>query len=92
MRSRRHVIKALAGVSAGAFLPRAEVQQARPRAKRSPVMIAGRRVKTVDVHCHVNVPEVIDFLKGTPLEGRAVAAALVVDSLKARVISESMFL
>ena len=75
MHSRRHLVKALAGVSAGAFLPRMEAQQAKQRAKHSPVMVAGRRVKTVDVHCHVNVPEVIDFLKGTPLEGRAVAAA-----------------
>jgi len=80
MRSRRHFLEALAGVSAGAFFPPhsalgAPQQQPRQGAKHATVMVAGRRVKTVDVHCHVNVPEVVDFLKGTPLETRAVAAA-----------------
>lgn len=38
-------------------------------------MVAGRRVKTVDVHCHVNVPEATDLLKGTPLEKRVAAGS-----------------
>lgn len=79
MASRRHFIKGLAGLSAGAFLPpRGAVgapQASRPGAKHAPVRVAGRAVKTVDVHCHVNVPEAIDFLKGTSLESRAVGAA-----------------
>ncbi|PYU22672.1 MAG: hypothetical protein DMG32_17650 [Acidobacteria bacterium] len=79
MPSRRHFLKALAGASAGAFLPGHSAiglaQQPGQGAKHAPVMVAGRRVKTVDVHCHVNVPGVADFLKGTPLESRAVAAA-----------------
>src|SRR4030081_938654 len=39
--------------------------------KRREVMVGTRRVKTVDVHAHVTVPEVTDLLKGTPLERRA---------------------
>ena len=71
MRSRRHFLGALAGVSAGGFLsPSAAPQPSRPGARHSPVLVGGRRVKTVDVHCHVNVPEAADLLKGTPLETR----------------------
>jgi aminocarboxymuconate-semialdehyde decarboxylase len=76
MPSRRHFLKTVAGasisLSGGAFvLPHSAIGVAQPPpqgAQHSPVMVAGRRVKTVDVHCHVNVPEVRDFLKGTPLE------------------------
>jgi len=72
MPSRRHFLKTLAGASAGAFMLRqidaGAVQQARQGAKHAPVTIAGRRVKTIDVHCHVDVPGIYDFLKGTPLE------------------------
>ena len=31
---------------------------------------ANRRVKTIDVHCHVSVPEATDLLKGTKIERR----------------------
>src|SRR2546427_632720 len=83
MPSRRYFLKALAGATAGlsggAFFPGRSgmgLAQQRPQvAKHAPVMVAGRRVKTVDVHCHVNVPGVTDFLKGTPLESRAIAAS-----------------
>jgi aminocarboxymuconate-semialdehyde decarboxylase len=43
-------------------------------AKHKPVMVAGKRIKTIDVHCHINVPEVGSFLKGTPLEDAGVTA------------------
>ena len=72
MGSRRHFLEALAGVSAGTFF---SAHRAGAQAKHAPVMIAGRRVKTVDVHCHVNVPEATDLLKGTPLEKRVGAGA-----------------
>lgn len=73
MPNRRDFLKALAGASAGVLLPgRSAIglarQQARQAAKHAPVVVAGRRVKTVDVHCHVDVPAIADFLKGTPLE------------------------
>jgi len=76
MPSRRKFLKTLAGASAGAFLlPRngggAPQQQPHQGAKHAPVTIGGRRVKTIDVHCHIDVPEVADFLKGTPLERAA---------------------
>jgi aminocarboxymuconate-semialdehyde decarboxylase len=77
MPSRRNFLKTLAGASAGAFLllPRnggaTQAQLPRQGAKHAPVTIAGRRVKTIDVHCHIDVPEVADFLKGTPLERAA---------------------
>ena len=76
MPSRRNFLKTLAGASAGAFLlPRngGGAPQAQPRqgAKHAPVTISGRRVKTIDVHCHIDVPEVADFLRGTPLERAA---------------------
>ena len=74
MPSRRHFLEALAGVSAGALFPPhgaiAAPQQAREKVKHAPVRVAGRVVKTVDVHCHVNVPEAVDLVKGTPLESR----------------------
>lgn len=73
MPNRRDFLKTLAGASAGAFfLPKGASslaqQQARQAAKHAPVTVAGRRVKTIDVHCHVDVPGIADFLKGTPLE------------------------
>lgn len=71
MPSRRHFLKVLAGASAGAcFVPHRGFGAQGPQqgTKHAPVMIAGRRVKTIDVHCHVDVPGVADFLKGTPLE------------------------
>jgi aminocarboxymuconate-semialdehyde decarboxylase len=77
MPSRRNFLKTLAGASAGAFLlphngdGAPQAQQPRQGAKHAPVTIAGRRVKTIDVHCHIDVPEVADFLKGTPLERAA---------------------
>ncbi len=42
--------------------------------KHKPVMVGGKRIRTVDVHCHINVPEVANFLKGTPLEAAGVTA------------------
>src|SRR5580704_17069686 len=70
MPSRRDFLKTLAGVSAGAyFFPDSAIglPQQREAAKHAPVMVAGRRVKSIDVHCHLDVPGIADFLKGTPL-------------------------
>lgn len=75
MPSRRRFLKTLTGGAAGAFLLResgfALTPGTRQAAKHAPVTIAGKRVKTIDVHCHVDVPGVADFLKGTPLEPAA---------------------
>jgi aminocarboxymuconate-semialdehyde decarboxylase len=77
MRNRREFLRHLASASAGAFflggglLP-ATVQSPETggTAKRRLVTVGGHRVKTVDVHAHVTVPEAIDLLKGTNLERR----------------------
>jgi aminocarboxymuconate-semialdehyde decarboxylase len=82
MRSRRQFLKTMAGASAAAIctcgargLLGAVPQQAGLAVpKHKPVMVAGKRIKTVDVHCHINVPDVASFLKGTPLEEAGVTA------------------
>jgi aminocarboxymuconate-semialdehyde decarboxylase len=57
---------AVAGVAAGGASASAWLQ-APPR--RRQVTVAGRRVKTVDVHAHVAVPaDLVEIVKGTPLE------------------------
>jgi predicted TIM-barrel fold metal-dependent hydrolase len=72
----------MAGASVAAICGRGgcELLHATPRqaasaaVKHKPVMVAGKRIKTIDVHCHINVPEVASFLKGTPLEQAGVTA------------------
>ncbi|MBZ5698700.1 MAG: amidohydrolase family protein [Acidobacteriia bacterium] len=77
MPNRREFLRNMAGASAGMLLLGRGVSnavggpgQAGGATKRREVMVGNRRVKTVDVHCHVIVPEATDLLKGTPLEGR----------------------
>jgi len=70
-------VKSVIGVSAGALLlgresllrvPNGWPQIVTGAVKRREVRIGGKRVKTVDAHCYVIVPEVSDMLKGTNLE------------------------
>jgi len=49
--------------------------QAGTTGKRREISIGGRRIKTVDVHSHVAVPEAAQVLKGMPLEKSAVGGA-----------------
>jgi aminocarboxymuconate-semialdehyde decarboxylase len=77
MPNRREFLKNAAGASAGMLLLGRSIHsapepfpQASGATKRREVMVAKRRVKTVDVHAHVSVPEAADLLKGTPLERR----------------------
>jgi aminocarboxymuconate-semialdehyde decarboxylase len=78
VKNRREFLKVMAGASAGTFLMRRSLMGGSPQSsagtaampKHKPVMVAGKKIKTVDVHCHVNVPEVTNFLKGTSLERR----------------------
>src|SRR6202171_4357358 len=79
MPNRREFLKNVAGASAGMLLLGRGVDgsvelssQAGAATKRREVMVGKRRIKTVDVHAHVTVPEVADLLKGTPLEKRTV--------------------
>ena len=75
MRNRREFLKYAAGTSAGMFLARhaasgglAQSSQAGAAAKRREIFINGRRIKTVDVHSHIALPEAAEVVKGTPLE------------------------
>ena len=75
MRNRRDFITAAAGATAGILVsghrfaePGLAARQvgAKP-GKRREVTIGGRRVKTVDLHAHCFVPEVMELVKDTPL-------------------------
>jgi len=75
MRNRRDFLTAAAGATAGILVSghhfAEQVVSARqvgaPAGKRREATIGGRRVKTVDLHAHCFVPEVIDLIKDTPL-------------------------
>jgi aminocarboxymuconate-semialdehyde decarboxylase len=79
MPNRRDFIKKVVGASAGVVFTGCSVCDAMAAAlppqvgsgkKHKPAMVGNRRVKTVDVHCHVSVPEATDLLKGTKIERR----------------------
>jgi aminocarboxymuconate-semialdehyde decarboxylase len=73
MRNRREFIRQTAGATAGFFMgghalaDAALLQVGAAPGKRRELSIAGRRVKTVDVHAHCFVPEVMEIVKNTPL-------------------------
>jgi aminocarboxymuconate-semialdehyde decarboxylase len=77
MPNRRDFLTQAAGATAGllvagrglAAIPPAQVGVA--RGPRRELMIAGRRVRTVDVHAHTFVPEVGDLVRNTPLAAEA---------------------
>jgi aminocarboxymuconate-semialdehyde decarboxylase len=72
MSNRRAFLKGAAGVTAGlllgAYRPELAARQvgAKP-GKRRELTIGGRRVKTVDIHSHCFVPDVVELIKNTPL-------------------------
>jgi aminocarboxymuconate-semialdehyde decarboxylase len=68
MSDRREFLRGLAGAAAGivfAACGRADAAalQSAGTPKRREISVGGRRVKTVDVHCHCHVPEVLDLVK-----------------------------
>ena len=70
MPNRREFFKEVAGVTAGIVfsgcsLVRAAPQSA-PAAKRRQVTVGGKRVKTIDVHAHCNVPEAMALMPNPP--------------------------
>jgi aminocarboxymuconate-semialdehyde decarboxylase len=69
---RRQFVAGLAASGAslawGGRRPSAQPAQA---GRRRRVTIGGKRVRTVDVHCHTAIPEVARLTQGTPLERRA---------------------
>src|ERR1700747_2313656 len=62
--SRRELLRRAAGAAAGVVVPRcglhhaahAQAQPA-PAQKRQPVVINGKRVRTIDIHAHCHIPE-----------------------------------
>jgi predicted TIM-barrel fold metal-dependent hydrolase len=85
MRNRREFLRGVAGATAGAFLLHGDRTEAMPPVATGHEWPFNRkpgwwreelwrhrlgRIKTVDVHCHINVPEVTAFLVGTPLQGK----------------------
>jgi aminocarboxymuconate-semialdehyde decarboxylase len=71
MPNRREFIKTAAGVAAGTVLTgraRMEGAQAGAAVTRREVRVGGKRVKVVDIHAHAVIAEVVDVVKGTPLE------------------------
>lgn len=79
MPNRRDFIRRVAGASAGVIftgcnicdaLAAARPPQAGSGKKHKEVRVGNRRIKTIDVHCHVSVPEATDLLKGTKIERR----------------------
>jgi len=76
MPNRREFLRNVAGASAGMLFlghglnAAGSYPQAGAGVKRREVMVGNRRVKTVDVHAHVSVPEAVELLRGTPLERR----------------------
>jgi aminocarboxymuconate-semialdehyde decarboxylase len=95
MRNRREFLKTIAYASAGSFLlssSAASKSPALPQAdsplpKHKPVIVGGKKIKTVDMHCHVNLPEVANFLKGTPLE-KSVPAITVIDARRLQIMDK----
>jgi aminocarboxymuconate-semialdehyde decarboxylase len=87
MRNRRDFIRNAAGATAGLLVSgdrligAAGRQVGAPKGKRREVSIAGRRVKTVDVHAHCFVPEVMEVVKNTPLAETAKATLTEIVSL-----------
>ena len=70
MPNRRDFLSYVAGATAGLLAASRDLSSAQvgvSAGKRREVSIAGRRVKTVDVHAHCFVPEVSELVKNTPL-------------------------
>ena len=55
------------GLTASAQALMAAGQAAAPRGKRREVTVGGRRVKVIDLHCHIGVPEIWDVIKDHPV-------------------------
>ena len=74
MPNRRDFLKNVAGAAAGVVIgghgladAALGAVQGAPQTRRR-AMIGGRRITVIDIHAHHFVPEVIDIVRGTPLE------------------------
>src|SRR3989441_10723936 len=83
MPTRREFVKTTATATAGFFV------QAPPA--RRQVLVGRRRVKVVDIHGHLAVPEVRDIIKGTKLASNAAGegdSALVLGPERLKALDE----
>jgi aminocarboxymuconate-semialdehyde decarboxylase len=79
MPNRRDFLTQAAGATAGWLLTSRGLEKAStlgqvgvaPGGTRREVMLGGRRIKTIDVHAHTFVPEVVELVKDTPLAATA---------------------
>src|SRR3954464_12388109 len=74
MKSRRDFLKdtaAAAGVifTSCSLLDAAPARAQAPGKKRTPVMVKGKRVKTIDVHAHCLIPEALALLPADEAKG-----------------------
>ena len=75
MPNRREFLRHAAGVSAGIFCTACGLRHVRAQGvgtagagKRREVTVGGRRIRTIDVHCHCTVGDVLDLIKGSAME------------------------
>ena len=67
MANRRDFLKTVGAATAGALVLGRGLNAVAQGGRRE-VFIGGRRIKVVDIHTHHFIPEVVDVVKGTPLE------------------------
>jgi aminocarboxymuconate-semialdehyde decarboxylase len=92
MTARRRFLRGVAGAGVGLLLGDRLFGQAPSTSsgqrQRRGVTIGGRRIKTVDVHAHCFIPEVLDLLKDSPLAQTARATlgtkTLILDDQRLR--------
>ncbi|MSO30232.1 MAG: hypothetical protein EXQ48_04700 [Acidobacteria bacterium] len=74
MSNRRDFFRKVAGTTAGAYVAGrgASALMAQAPPARRQVSIAGRRIRTIDIHAHTEVP-LIEVVKGTPFENQGKA-------------------
>lgn len=84
MVNRRTFTKRLAGIAftSCGLLDAARAQQTKGAGKRREVSIGGKRVKTIDVHAHVTIPEAHALMGHKPAGNELMAAGSVEDRLR----------
>ena len=78
MSNRRDFFKTAAGAAAGTFVLGGRSVTAQAPPVRRQVMIGGKRVRVIDVHCHCVIPEAADVVKGTPYAQQGAGAGGVI--------------
>jgi aminocarboxymuconate-semialdehyde decarboxylase len=89
MATRREFLKGIAGTTAGILVTGYGLAGASPQAPQSGaaarrvVTVGGKRVKVIDIHAHVDFPELAEVVKGTPFASNvSTRLALSADRIK----------